>query len=374
MQEHNEGHMKALLAFASPMIVLSMYFIYWYLLQIEINKTLNLPTGLESVGSHEDFAKNKETSGDDDGLEKEVPQTNGAESDAVPVEAEEEKPRRFRITKLRNAVLLLTSLALSLLTYLLLVVSNASLWLSLLGVAAVIGIGLWQQISEELRRQRLDRIVAIITLVFLTASFMSLATYANKSLQEGEVYQGKARIIGFDYDSYDNNQGDITRTDLEVAWGGEWGCPTEGGKQCQSFVQGAMCESEKENDNGGRFRRFLNDNDNNNGDANNNAEGDGNDNDANNNNDGQDNDEENLEEENEELEEEEEDMEEDMEEEEEANEELEEENEELEEYAEELEEEVISEETYTYYWDDDLLYDSYWDEQDWTSVWGGICM
>ena len=55
------------------------------------------------------------------------------------------------------------------------------------------------------------------------------------------------------------------RTDLEVAWGGEWGCPREDGKQCQAFVQGAMCETEANNNNneGDRERvlRLLEDGD-----------------------------------------------------------------------------------------------------------------
>lgn len=49
------------------------------------------------------------------------------------------------------------------------------------------------------RRQRLDRIAAIITLIFLSASFMSLASYARQSLNEGEIYQGQARIVGTSY-------------------------------------------------------------------------------------------------------------------------------------------------------------------------------
>ncbi|CAB9497607.1 expressed unknown protein [Seminavis robusta] len=356
MQKHNDGHMKFLLTVSTPIIVLAIYMIYWYLLQIEINKTINLPTGLESVGSHEDFAKKKNSEKKPDGIEEEPAPTN------PPVDAEaegEEKPRRFRITKLRNVVLLFTACSLSLIAYLLLVVSAASAWLSLVGLACVIVIALWQQIFEELRRQRLDRIVAIVTLIFLAASFMSLATFANQSLREGEVYQGKARIVGFDYNSYDNTQGDgITRTDLEVAWGGEWGCPMDAGKQCQAFVQGAMCESEKDDeeeekkdDDGNRKRRRL----------------DGDDEDNNN----QDAEEEEVQEEEQEVEEEEaenEDLEEEVEEEEAENEELEDELEEEEDYAEELEEEVDTD--YNYYWDDDLVSDSYWDEQDWGNIWG----
>ena len=191
MEQHNSGHMKALLTCAGPMIVTCIFFIYWYLLQIEINKTLTLPTGLEAVGSHAHFAKNK-NSNMKEGLEQEPASPEKNVDDMV----EEEKPRRYRVTKLRNLILLIIACALSLLTYLLLVVSNASIWLSLAGVACVLGLGLWPQITEELRRQRLDRIVAIITLIFLAASFMSLATYASQSLAEGEIYKGKARIIG----------------------------------------------------------------------------------------------------------------------------------------------------------------------------------
>lgn len=324
MQEHKEGHLKFLLTVAGGMTGLCMFLVYWFLLQIEINKTIFLPTGLESVGSHDDFAKKKKTEKTAvGGLEEEEEDpnvtspnntgnasNNNNQSDSVDFTVTE-YPSRYRITKLRNVTLVFTSLALSLLTYLLLVVSNANLWLSLLGVAVVIGVGIFQQICEELRRRRLDRIVAVVTLLLLAASFMSLSTYASRSIQEGEIYKGKARIIGFDYDNYDNKDGDVTRTDLEVAWGGDWGCPREDGKQCQAFVQGAMCESEDANKDRRRVLRLLgqNNNGNNNGNDNNGDEN----------------------EEEEELEDEVEEEEEDLEDEEEDYEAVEEENEELEE-------------------------------------------
>ena len=153
MQEHNAGHMKFLFTFSVLSVVYLLLLIYWYLVQIEVNKTLSLPTGLESVGSHGDFAKKKETQSTGvGGLEEEPesPEKPAAQPSMVDMVEEEEKPRRYRITKLRSIILLIIACALSLLTYLLLVVSNASLWLSLLGVACVIGLGLWQQISEEL--------------------------------------------------------------------------------------------------------------------------------------------------------------------------------------------------------------------------------
>ena len=174
---------------------------------------------------------------------------------------------------------------------------------------------------------------------------------------------------GFDYDNYDNSVGDVTRTDLEVAWGGRWGCPDVDNKQCTAFVQGAMCEAEKkEGDDDGKLRRILNDNNNDNGNDNNDGEEEA-----------EEEENEELEEDVEEEEEENEDLEEDIEDEENENEELEEEVEEeseeleeYEEYTEELEEEVIDMEDYTYYYDDDMMYDSYWDEQDWGNVWVSV--
>ena len=214
MQEHKQGHMKFLLTFAGCMTALCIFLVYWCLLQIEINKTVFLPTGLESVGSHDDFAKKKKEKTAVGGLQEEddEPEEMPAKSSAVVTEEEgEEKPRRFRITKLRKILLAFAAVALSFLTYLLLVVSNANVFLSLTGAAIVIGVGIFQQICEELRRRRLDRIMAVITLLFLAASFMSLSTYASRTIQEGEIYKGKARIIGFDYENYDNKDGDVTR-------------------------------------------------------------------------------------------------------------------------------------------------------------------
>lgn len=122
-----------------------------------------------------------------------------------------------------------------------------------------------------------------------------------------------------------------------------------------------MCEAEKKDDNDdGKLRRFLNDNNNEDNGDNGNENDNGNDAEA----------VEEEAEENEELENENEDLEEDLEEEEEEVEEESEELEEYEEYTEELEEEVIDMEDYTYYYDDDMMYDEYWDEMDWDNVWG----
>jgi hypothetical protein len=139
-----------------------------------------------------------------------------------------------------------TTSVLVLMVYLLLVYLPSGLWLSILGVIAVMGITLRMQLAEELRRKRLDRLFGIITLFLVIAAMLSIATYCRLTLREGEIYQGRARIVGYDETSYNNGDGDTTRTDLEVSWGSSWGCPHDNGKECQAFVNGALCEAEGE--------------------------------------------------------------------------------------------------------------------------------
>lgn len=98
--------------------------------------------------------------------------------------------------------------------------------------------------SDEIRRRRYDRLGAILTLIIFAASFLSLITYASVGLKEGTIYEGPARIIGYDTSTYEthgnvkssssstsskknkggaNDEVFATRMDLEVAWGGDWG-------------------------------------------------------------------------------------------------------------------------------------------------------
>jgi hypothetical protein len=134
-------------------------------------------------------------------------------------------------------------LALILLTYLLLVVNNAPIWLRGLGSVVVFFIFLRFQIGEELRRQRSDRIILLVSLFLLIASSLSLCVFSMKTLKQGEIYEGPARIVGYDLSNYNNTEHDpTTRTDIAVSWGKEWGCPLSGGKVCQARIQGAMCQ------------------------------------------------------------------------------------------------------------------------------------
>jgi hypothetical protein len=138
--------------------------------------------------------------------------------------------------------------ALVLLTYLLLVVSNAPIALRGLGSLVVFFIFLRFQIGEEIRRQRIDRITLLVSLFLVIASMLSLCVYCWKTLQQGEIYEGPARIVGYDMSNYNNTQHDpTTRTDIAVSWGKNWGCPLSGGKVCQSQIQGAMCQVHPEN-------------------------------------------------------------------------------------------------------------------------------
>ncbi|KAG7359106.1 hypothetical protein IV203_015695 [Nitzschia inconspicua] len=133
--------------------------------------------------------------------------------------------------------------ALVLLTYLLLVVSNAPIELRGIGSFIVFFIFLRFQIGEELRRQRIDRIALLVSLFLVIASMLSLSVYSFKTLKQGEVYEGPARIVGYDMSNYNNTEHDpTTRTDIAVSWGKDWGCPLSGGKVCQSQIQGAMCQ------------------------------------------------------------------------------------------------------------------------------------
>ena len=99
------------------------------------------------------------------------------------------------------------------------------------------------QIGDEVRRQRVDRIMLLLSLFLLIASMLSTLVYSMKSLSQGEIYEGAARVVGYDMEQYNNSQHDpTTRTDIAVSWGRDWGCPLSGGKVCQHNIEGAMCQ------------------------------------------------------------------------------------------------------------------------------------
>lgn len=291
--------LKTKLFFGVLGTLLSGLCILWILVRIELSNSFKSAVDTPDTGP---------TSTDTNDLELHNDEDSSEEKDPAP-------SRRQRRLRWNQKLLLFTIVGiLIMMNYLLLVfLPSGMVWLNVLAVLAVMGAFLRCQIADELRRQRLDRLMGILTLFLFIAAFLSLATYARLALQEGSIYRGPARIVGYDETSYSNNEdGDTTRTDLEVAWGGSWACP-ETNSYCQASVNGALCETkgdggEDDTDDDDHGRRLEDGGDNNDGD---------NDNDEN-----DENDQEDQQDEEEELEEENEELEEEVEEEEEENEEL----------------------------------------------------
>jgi len=173
--------------------------------------------------------------------------SNGMEVESAPQKTSNEPeikvrrakrvPFQFKMMQLGSVLLLI------LLTYLLLVQSNAPSWISALGSLAVFGMFLRFQIGDELRQQRWDRVTLLVSLFLFIAGFLNLMTYAGKALAQGEIYMGPARIVSYDMAPFNNTdaQDPMTRTNLVVQWGSDWGCPFSSGKVCESEVQGVMC-------------------------------------------------------------------------------------------------------------------------------------
>jgi hypothetical protein len=223
--------------------VLAGLWIVWVLIQIEVNKsfmTMDIENPLELDVEDESNGPQKVE------MEPEVSNNNNNDNNnnkSVP-EKELPKPRKRRVQTSFKVMQFTSVGVLILLTYLLLVVSPAPLWLSTIGSLSVLGIFLRYQIGDELRRNRFDRLCLIISLFMVIAGSLSMATYAQKKLAQGEIYQGPARIVAYDGSNYNNSQEDATtRADLMVSWGKSWGCPLSGGKVCQAHVKGAMCQA-----------------------------------------------------------------------------------------------------------------------------------
>mmetsp|Transcript_5815 Transcript_5815/g.8180 ORF Transcript_5815/g.8180 Transcript_5815/m.8180 type:complete len:762 (+) Transcript_5815:112-2397(+) len=151
--------------------------------------------------------------------------------------------RRKRLHQETKVGVIFNVSLLTLTSYLLLVFLPSGILLSLIAMTLLSGIILRTQVVEDLRRSRLDRISAIFTLILFMATFLNMATYAGIGKKEGGVYEGPARIVGYDVDNYDNegSNSNTLRTDLEVEWGGGWGCPYNPTKSCRTSVQGALC-------------------------------------------------------------------------------------------------------------------------------------
>eukprot|EP00536_Pseudo-nitzschia_multiseries_P004256 jgi/Psemu1/323395/estExt_fgenesh1_pg.C_700015 len=259
-------------AIASTIMVLSGAWIVRVLLQIEKSKVVALSTVLQDDGTAGDLefeeststSKHLEVETADAGAIEMAPTKYGRKegssedpqsavgSSAMPSSPPTSKPviarkarqRQRRISWIFLNIQIASVSVLVLLTYLLLVSSNAPVFLRVVGSLCVFGVFLRYQIGDEIRRQRIDRIMLLLSLFLLIASMLSTIVYSMKTLSQGEIYEGPARIVGYDLQQYNNSKHDpTTRTDIAVSWGKDWGCPMSGGKVCQAKIQGAMCQS-----------------------------------------------------------------------------------------------------------------------------------
>jgi len=245
------------------------YFIVFILKRIELNKNLIIDKRKEHRFATDEIGKDTKltvTTSDDETISTtldspegstvfesrihDIASVGGGSSDEHDFELPDDPtPIRRRKLRLEEKLALYGMVSLILfLTYLLLVYLPSGAVASLIGILAVTIVILKTQIASELRRKRFDRLAAMITLMIFAASFLSLMTYATIGMKEGTIYEGPARIIGYDTSSYQSSNtgaGDAERMDLEVAWGGDWACPDVGGVQCQAFVSGALCEADE---------------------------------------------------------------------------------------------------------------------------------
>uniref|UniRef100_A0A7S0UMJ2 Uncharacterized protein n=1 Tax=Pseudo-nitzschia delicatissima TaxID=44447 RepID=A0A7S0UMJ2_9STRA len=253
---------EAAVGISSVVMVLSGCWIVRVLIQIEKTKTVDIASVLEDDGTGDDLAFTEETTEKKlevehaDGSPSEIEMSpTGKSKETSPASSPTAKPiaaRKARVRARRVScdfiiLQIVSVLVLILLTYLILVQSNANVFLRGLGSICVFCVFLGLQIGEEFRRQRLDRLVLLLSLFLLIASMLSTLVYSMKNLKQGEIYEGPARIVGYSMERYNNTMHDpTTRTDMAVSWGKDWGCPLSGGKVCQANVHGAMCQTHPE--------------------------------------------------------------------------------------------------------------------------------
>ena len=239
----------SLLAIGST--VLTMYII---LVQIELQRTL-------SFASEEDEVQLEESTNEDEGVSPNVVKNGDATKPAKQSPSSSNEvdtvSRRLYLPRYRRASLAASVVLITFMAYLLLARSNANVVLNWLGMITVLGLSLRSSIAEELQRDRFERLACIASMVLILAMAMNLAVYANQQHAQGDIYEGEARIISYDSTSYSQDEGkDSTlRMDLQVAWGGSWGCPNLKDQWCEAPVAGTLCETTAKSVQGGNQRR-----------------------------------------------------------------------------------------------------------------------
>ena len=244
--------LATLMAASLLIIAATMLALYIVLVRIELQSALSFEHPPDDVALEENDGDEGDNKSTDNKSSKMKDESGGKGGNDDIVE------RRLHLPMYRRAILAAVVLITAFMTYLLLSLSNANVVLRWIGMFVVLALLVRQSIFEEVRRERLDRLAAIFSLVLVLAMALNLAVYANRQHAQGDIYEGKARIVGYDYSSYKQDRNDtILRTDLEVAWGRWWGCPNmPPDTTCQAFVSGALCEA-KEEDTNSRKRQLL---------------------------------------------------------------------------------------------------------------------
>lgn len=205
----------------------------------DTNNNTNSPTKKEPSKGNSDYVQ----------ADFENINTNKCESSlssSSPEKSDQYKPgdSRRRLNRVQQSQIVANVAVLLLFNYLLLVFQPGSVALSFVAMMAVWVLVLQSYWRDELRRARFDRCIAMVALFFVLAGCFTLITYCHLALREGSIYEGPARIVGYNDTIYSNTDGETLRADLDVAWGGTWGCPDSGAVRfCTATVQGALCES-----------------------------------------------------------------------------------------------------------------------------------
>lgn len=192
--------------------------------------------GYVQAGNEEDFSCSSPSS-------PTLSPKNNSLSDDGPLYKPGESRHRS-LTRSQQITIVLHVSVLILLNYLLLVFLPGSAVLAFVAMVAIWILALNSYLRDELqRRQRWDRLLTLIALFLVIAGCLTLITYCRLALHDGNVYQGPARIVGYDLGVYDNTDEETLRADVQVTWGGSWGCPDNSDRVCTATVQGALCET-----------------------------------------------------------------------------------------------------------------------------------
>ncbi|KAL7576432.1 hypothetical protein ACA910_018234 [Epithemia clementina (nom. ined.)] len=210
----------------------------------DLSATLSITTtsnGGSSSGGSKTSSNNKEMESQQQPRQVKAPQPP-----TPSLEDEGRVGRRLYLPRHRRGALAAIVITITFMSYLLLARSNANAVLNWLGMMTVLGLLLHTTVMEELSRDRFERLATLLSMVLMLAMALNLAVYANQQHAQGDLYQGKARIISYDTSLYtqDTTKDTTLRTDLQVAWGGTWGCPNQVNRYCEAPVAGALCETD----------------------------------------------------------------------------------------------------------------------------------